>query len=80
LSTKEGQAESEHTILADLAELRKVAKRTWNNRSSNPKTYRKALKEYDTMIGLAVRNSVLRGGIFVVVWLHKILAKDEGYQ
>jgi hypothetical protein len=35
---------------SDLAGLRKVAKQAWNNRSSNPEAYRKALKEYDTAL------------------------------
>jgi hypothetical protein len=59
-----------------------VARRAWNNRSSNPKAYRKALKEYDRD-----GNSVLRGETFGVeegmkptAKLHKILVKDRSYQ
>jgi hypothetical protein len=33
---------------SDLTGLCKVARRAWNNRSSNPEAYRKALKEYDS--------------------------------
>jgi hypothetical protein len=32
---------------SDLVEFCKVARRAWNNRSSNSEDYRKALKEYD---------------------------------
>jgi hypothetical protein len=43
---------------SDLKRLRKVARRAWNNRSSNPEAYR-------NMIGLS---DVLRVETFVVVW------------
>jgi hypothetical protein len=38
---------------SDLAGLCKVARRAWNNRSSNPEAFRKVLKEYDRTLRTA---------------------------
>jgi hypothetical protein len=42
---------------SDLAELRRVTKRAWNNRFSNPEAYHKALKEYDRALKRKQRSS-----------------------
>jgi hypothetical protein len=69
----------------DLAGLHRVGRWAWNNRSSNPEAYGKALKEYDRVLRRKHRSSRRDFCSNVEVMkpiarLHKILAKDESYQ
>jgi hypothetical protein len=68
---------------SDLVGLRKVARRAWNNRFSNPEAYHKALKEYDRAFKWKQRTSWREfcssvEGMKPIARLHKILAKDGG--
>jgi hypothetical protein len=62
-----------------------VARRAWNNRSSNPEAYHKALKEYERVLRRKQRSSwrdfcSCVEGMKPTARLHKLLAKDESYQ
>jgi hypothetical protein len=65
---------------SDLAELRRVARRAWNNRSSNPESYRKAPKEYDRALRQRSSSRDFCSSVEGMKPTARLLAKDESYQ
>jgi Endonuclease-reverse transcriptase len=70
---------------SELGKLRKEARRSWNNRQSDPDAYHLAVKAYDKALRAAKRASWKTfcgevDGIIPSARLHRVLSKDVSYQ
>jgi hypothetical protein len=70
---------------SELGKLHKAARRSWNERQSDPDAYHLAVKTYDKALRAAKRKSwrTFYGEVYGIIpfaRLHKVLSKDVSYQ